>query len=101
MLIRTAFVSTNNIGFYEEISKIIPYLSSNIIEYTLSFSSVYLVMCVLQLAAGMVLNLKKILFKNCFTTLSNPLEHFSNPILFYTINELFSKSTIYKNPALI
>ena len=36
-------MSTHNIGFYEEISKIIPYLSSNIIKYApyLFFCSLY------------------------------------------------------------
>ena len=40
VLIRIASVSTHNIGFYEEISKIIPLLSSNITKYT-----PYLVFC--------------------------------------------------------
>ena len=34
-------MSTHNIGFYEEIIKIIPYLSSNIIKY-----ASYLIFCV-------------------------------------------------------
>ena len=33
-------MSTNNIGFYEEISKIITYLSSNILKYALIVSPV-------------------------------------------------------------